>query len=921
MSTECKFCECIKATPQKRRRFKECPNPLENWEKWLRDRRETQEILKRKTGRSQGELLMNLGEELRKIQEEKLILTYSQINTNFDRFRGNPEFWKLPVGLANECPNVRDPIYFTIKSKEEKNEIPQVEYIGIPNKILDEKNVLPRTRNIYNKWKNSAYRNSCIQKISSKISLIQPHRPDISELMVTGNKLSIDDQEHPDDVTKTSISEYNQYSKKISFEVHRIPKISFSINEVAFSNDENLTSGMKTIRLLFEMKELQNTPVTKQVTFENWGIRTLRFYWHKFEKFRTFRDIVPNRPQATAFYFDKTEILLVPGRKFQLPIWFMPEQEGHYTECWEITTSPKFWNEDFKFIVRLQGFVTDGNFEARCGAIKDMLDTKVRNTLIKDILNESMGGLRYAETGPVVYHFSEKELFESANQEVIGVAKKPKYLYDQDLVGELKEIYKIVRNTNDCGEEWDYSIEKLKVLAREKDVVEYVEKLTADCARSKNRLRELCSPIEQSEAGQKIEEAVVENDEPNMKRNNLKRLQILLQKLERPAMIPNTEREKFLHAYFVMGTYFSKMCAALDALDGGNGEILKNYQPFYDFRSISSIEDLPSRLVIEKFDDIWVERTKRAPPEPQTGFTMTPKPRILENIPLEDTTTVFNTYFKKTPQKSENKGTKSVQKPAPILEKSKSKQLSIMKMSQTQTVPEGPIRENFDPFADIENVSLYPTILNESIASSLLTGPKIEDNHSKEQKTEYDYQKYLIVYTSLCSAVDAMVATLETLKELVVPVETFAEVSRTPAKIRTEPQNINSCSSEEDPYFRYLLDTHLTNNPATKEYFIHGRTAPSVEELSVREEPSVHEELPNLFKSHETLVVEPIESRSTLLSQGVQTSYTGMDSVTSETVLKVESLEGIQCGGPTNIEESEKTSDIFYFMDKERAEE
>lgn len=147
MGKLCKFCLCVKRAENdvKKEKPKKCPNHLENWEKWIERRKIIHARLTQKLGRLPGELIMNSFEEYRKIKEEKCQFEYTRVNTYFDKYRGNPEWWKLPYGLPDKL-GYGDPIYFAVKTKEEKNEIPHVDFVGIHEHILDEKNVLPRTR-------------------------------------------------------------------------------------------------------------------------------------------------------------------------------------------------------------------------------------------------------------------------------------------------------------------------------------------------------------------------------------------------------------------------------------------------------------------------------------------------------------------------------------------------------------------------------------------------------------------------------------------------------------------------------------------------------------------------------------------------------------------------------------------------------
>lgn len=115
-----------------------------------------------------------------------------------------------------------------------------------------------------------------------------------------------------------------------------------------------LTGKMK-MRLLFTSNLIPKVPLQKSITFENCGSTTLRIQFHKQQKFRTFRDIIPHVRISTPFYFNKDEIILLPRQKIDLPIWFKTPKTGHFIESWEMTTSPKLWPDIFIFTISLQG--------------------------------------------------------------------------------------------------------------------------------------------------------------------------------------------------------------------------------------------------------------------------------------------------------------------------------------------------------------------------------------------------------------------------------------------------------------------------------------------------------------------------------------------------------------------------------------
>lgn len=118
---------------------------LQNWDDLMRTRQTLHGVLGENLDRRPGELLMNAAEEHRGVREEKSILEYTQIPAP-DKFRGCPGFWNLPEELTDKSKKRRRTYTALQLSNEQKCAVPLVERVGVPNRVLEEKDVLPRSR-------------------------------------------------------------------------------------------------------------------------------------------------------------------------------------------------------------------------------------------------------------------------------------------------------------------------------------------------------------------------------------------------------------------------------------------------------------------------------------------------------------------------------------------------------------------------------------------------------------------------------------------------------------------------------------------------------------------------------------------------------------------------------------------------------
>lgn len=124
---DCSVCKTIKKLKEDTR--------LEYWTKWLNRRKEVHKLLEQTVNRKPEELLMNTFEDVKTIEEEKLVLQYANI-PEADAQRGCPGFWKLPMSLNEPCAL---PKYFSVQSKLHGCDVPDIEYVKVPNAIKEEK--------------------------------------------------------------------------------------------------------------------------------------------------------------------------------------------------------------------------------------------------------------------------------------------------------------------------------------------------------------------------------------------------------------------------------------------------------------------------------------------------------------------------------------------------------------------------------------------------------------------------------------------------------------------------------------------------------------------------------------------------------------------------------------------------------------
>lgn len=444
-------------------------NSLENWRKWLQERQRLQNHLAKCLDRLPGDLVMNLDEEVRGIREEKTLIGYTEIETEVDKFRGSPSFWKAPWELVFRKNRNEKSYLFKKETLEEKGIVPDVECVRIPRRILEEKHVFPRTRSLWTQWNKLEYRKLKMMQLQEKLERIQPHRPEFDNLIVVGNKIEVCETKDSDDGSTISNDESVEEivaKPKGAIKSRRIVlQTPFIINDCYFlPNELNTIKSFVIAFPDFNVKSKQCA--TKFLTFENKSTTPLKLSFHPSEPYNLFHDLIPYRKQGIAFFFKRDDIFLMPGQKLEHPIRFKTSKPGNYSEIWEITTTPKLWREPAKVIVKLKGFADVTTME-KCKELANELEKLVEDGVVKDIISELMHNVNEeikSETLSFLHYYDEAKLFETINSQITPYRNTPKYKYNRNIVEKLKQLFESARNEQGKPAQWNYSLEGLRSL-------------------------------------------------------------------------------------------------------------------------------------------------------------------------------------------------------------------------------------------------------------------------------------------------------------------------------------------------------------------------------------------------------------------------------------------------------------------------
>lgn len=428
---------------------------------------------------------MNFADELRMVKEEQTLMDYTKIETEPDIYRGHPNFWKLPLELFNKNDPCGRSYLFKPLSLEEQGIVPTLERVGMPDAILKEKRILPRTRNLWEKWSNFQYRKLKIMELEAKLEKIQPHRPDYAELIVIGNKTEMQQQTstYPDDIESsddegdgaegTTVKETEATESKAQKTMEPIkskgaPALCLIIDGFSFIPHELRTA--KVFLLAFtDFKVNSKTLQTKYLCLENKGSIPLKLSFKKISTYNLFHDLIPYRQKGITFFFERSDLILTPGQKLNYPFKFTTSKPGNYDETWEICTNPKLWKAPAKVILKLKGFADTGDAE-KCAEIVAELDNNMRESLVKDTLRELLENVESAsDPVSILHYYDQARLFETINSSLTAYGDRPKYKYNEVVIRDFKNLYDSIKNET-SPPEWNYSIHDLRSLALHYDL-------------------------------------------------------------------------------------------------------------------------------------------------------------------------------------------------------------------------------------------------------------------------------------------------------------------------------------------------------------------------------------------------------------------------------------------------------------------
>lgn len=618
---------------------------------------------------------------------------------------------------------------------------------------------------------------------------VDPHKPDFRNLFIKGiavgtGTIQIQTPQKlqffegiTTDVSETDIVQPSESKSS---------KLSLSINDFHLSPHLQL-GGTRKVHVLFDYDVNNKTVATEYLSIKNLGSTTIRFYWKASDKVQYFKDIIRDTSHEIYFYFNKNEGLILPGQTIEFPIWFKTREPGTFYEQWEFYTKPNVMPPDTHLLIVCYAAATIGNMNEKIEMIREQLQRNVRDCLIKEILSTVISNVPHNKFKPTVYCYNKREIFETINSQFDILHRRPKYLYNKEVVRELQRFYKRVRRSSD-PKNWNYRIEELRLLTRAKQRKEELQKQVTQQEESRRlyearpKLPKLTSTkttlLKSENSKHKVSSKILKTDSKSNQTSKtpskekkiggkplIEQLELIISKLECGATDKNVEQTKYAQAYLILCSCFSRIGAEFEDLKSRLGIIKKTNYPKFSNDYAAPLYYKPTKLVHETLDEVLCGPSLMC----RVGTNADkPAPEILKDIPKEDSKRRYRAYYnlpETPPPVADKKGKPAKGKPKAdkkagkeVKKDTKKKEEKPAKTVDSDEDDKYVVNEKFDPYAKVDLPPIAITTLGEQ------EDEEIESNFNQISQVslrQYKYNLYVIMYNYLDQAIVNIVDMIE----------------------------------------------------------------------------------------------------------------------------------------------------------------
>ncbi|XP_074411332.1 MYCBP-associated protein isoform X4 [Zonotrichia albicollis] len=408
---------------------------FQNWRHHMAMRKKQEKHLGEILHKPENELLMNMSDNYRQIQEERDLIDRS-LPALFPGkgYRVGSEFWSLPEQIGDELTGLT----LTLTRTECGHPEP-LTHVGKPRTVQRETGLKPPKKvPCHLNWDKSLFLKHRRQELQSVLEELGFYKPDLEGLEVIGRGQPFTSVSAKA-FLPTTISEEIEIPDSLgdSFievpEAEKVPSLVFCGEPARWI--KGITTCRKEIgiaaRLTFET--LASEKAESFLTVTNDGRASIWYHWMRLPQQIPSRETRGRR--VPCFYFDTRPGVILPGETLRFSFIFKSETAGIFSEPWEFRTHPLLLGGAL-LQVTLWGIAV---YEDKLAVFREKLESELAAregaTIVKECVNELLKPIRTPERtpSPVDACVTEEELFHRIN---------PKLHYQHQVVKQLHKLWR-----------------------------------------------------------------------------------------------------------------------------------------------------------------------------------------------------------------------------------------------------------------------------------------------------------------------------------------------------------------------------------------------------------------------------------------------------------------------------------------------
>ncbi|KAM4691214.1 MYCBP-associated protein [Rhinophrynus dorsalis] len=413
-------------------------SPLTNWQHHMGLRKRQLGMLSRRLGKPPEQLLMNLTEDFRRIQEEKHMIDISIPTVEQGKgYRVGSEFWNVSEYIGDELTGLT----LTLSQTERGFKSP-LTYIGKPHSIKKETGVTDQSP-FYRSWNKSLYLQQRRHDLRAVMEELNFTKPDIDGLEVIGRGrpfTSVSAEQFPLNEEQEDQAPEDQETEKLDPlmdfpdvvpDVILGPSLIFCGQLAQWVENESHRdkTGICT-RITFEA--LAGEKASSLLEVVNNGSAAVWYEWRRLPQAASLQGC-HKEPRVQRFYFNTSSGVILPGETQHFVFHFKSPSAGIFGENWEFCTHPVLMAGAL-LQVSLWGIAL---YEDKTAPLREALQRELESrealTVAQQVLQELLDGVHSPDRPQSPVQCSaDEELFHSLN---------PKLHYKHQTVQDLHQLW------------------------------------------------------------------------------------------------------------------------------------------------------------------------------------------------------------------------------------------------------------------------------------------------------------------------------------------------------------------------------------------------------------------------------------------------------------------------------------------------